>query len=67
MGYHLHFTSTTSSFTFESIPYQGEKNVTNVRVNLAKGNKCDRCWKIVDDKVFDNQTALCDRCYNTIN
>ncbi len=57
----------TSFFTFESTPDQGEKNVINVRVNLAKGNKCDRCWKIVDDKVFDNQTALCDRCYNTIN
>jgi isoleucyl-tRNA synthetase len=39
----------------------------DVKVNLAEGNKCERCWKTVSEEVFHPKVSLCHRCYNTIN
>ena len=46
-------TSKASKFKIES-----EKNVSEILVKKAKGNKCPRCWKILEKS--------CERCETII-
>ncbi len=39
------------------------KNETNVIISLASGEKCSRCWKIVEDI---NTQGICGRCENAV-
>ena len=57
----------TSFFTLESSLSKEEGDDIDVNVNLAMGQKCERCWKIVEEKMFNSEASLCKRCYDTIN
>jgi isoleucyl-tRNA synthetase len=39
------------------------KNETNIAISLATGEKCSRCWKIVEDI---NEEGICGRCNDAV-
>lgn len=38
-------------------------DTAEVKIEMAKGHVCPRCWNIVED---ENEDGLCDRCYDAI-
>ncbi len=46
--------------------YKDEENGMQVKVELAEGEKCDRCWMISKEAVTDEDGCLCPRCRKTV-
>ena len=61
----------TSNITLiESDPPSGSFNLdevssVGVEIKLAKGEKCERCWKILED--VSKPESICSRCFEVIN
>ena len=48
------------SFTDEELD---QYDSSQVRIEMAKGHVCPRCWNIVEE---ENEDGLCDRCYEAL-
>jgi isoleucyl-tRNA synthetase len=48
------------SFTDEELE---QYDNSQVRIEMAKGHVCPRCWNIVEE---ENEDGLCDRCYEAL-
>jgi isoleucyl-tRNA synthetase len=47
-------------------PIEVEVGQHNIEINRAKGSKCVRCWKTLEE-VSDNNDSLCNRCAKAVD
>ena len=54
-------TPSDGTFVLDDVPEVG------VVVNLAGGDKCARCWKVLPDVGAHNHPGVCERCSNAVD